>query len=113
MSDLASRRCVACRAGMPRLDAEGARTLLPDVPGWSTVDDGKAIARTFTFENYYQTLAFVNAAAWIAHTEDHHPELEVHWGKCVVKYWTHAVDGLTENDFICAAKVNALLPTSP
>lgn len=110
MSDLATRRCVACEGGMPRLSPEGVTQLLTEVPGWTLTDGGKAVERTFTFENYWQTMAFVNAVAWIAHTEDHHPDMSVHWGKCVVKYWTHAVDGLTDNDFICAAKVNGLLP---
>ena len=61
------------------------------------------------FENYARTLGFVNAVGWIAESEDHHPDLEVVWGKCTVKWSTHAVDGLTENDFICAAKVDQLL----
>ncbi|MDP2315562.1 MAG: 4a-hydroxytetrahydrobiopterin dehydratase [Pseudomonadota bacterium] len=110
MSDLATRRCVACEAGMPRLSAEGARQLLSEIPGWALVDEDKAIERTFSFKNYWETMAFVNAVAWIAHTEDHHPDLSVHWGRCVVRWNTHAVGGLTDNDFICAAKVNALLP---
>lgn len=110
MSDLATRRCVACEGGMPKLTPEGVTQLLTEVPGWTPADGGKAIERTFTFENYLQTMAFVNAVAWIAHTEDHHPDMSVHWGRCVVKYWTHAVGGLTDNDFICAAKVNGLLP---
>jgi 4a-hydroxytetrahydrobiopterin dehydratase len=110
MSDLTTRRCVACEGGIPRLSPEGIRQLLGEVPGWALVDDGKAIERTFTFKNYYETMAFVNAVAWIANTEDHHPDLAVHWGKCVVRWNTHAVGGLTDNDFICAAKVSALLP---
>ncbi len=110
MSDLATRHCVACEGGMPKLTEPGIRQLLTEVPGWALVDDGKAIERTFTFEDYWETMAFVNAVAWIAHSEDHHPDLSVHWGKCVVRWNTHAVSGLTDNDFICAAKVSALLP---
>ncbi|MES2642198.1 MAG: 4a-hydroxytetrahydrobiopterin dehydratase [Myxococcota bacterium] len=110
MSDLTARRCVACEGGIPRLSPDGIRQLLAEVPGWALVDDGKAIERTFSFKNYYETMAFVNAVAWIAHAEDHHPDLSVHWGKCVVRWNTHAVGGLTDNDFICAAKVSALLP---
>ncbi|MDP2311074.1 MAG: 4a-hydroxytetrahydrobiopterin dehydratase [Pseudomonadota bacterium] len=110
MSDLTTRRCVACEGGMARLSPDGIRQILTEVPGWALVDDDKAIERTFTFEDYWETMAFVNAVAWIAHTEDHHPDLSVHWGKCVVRWNTHAVKGLTDNDFICAAKVSALLP---
>jgi len=77
---------------------------------WMLASDNKSISRTFGFRNYYQTLAFVNALAWIAHGEDHHPDLEVGYNRCLVRYSTHAVDGLSENDFICAARIDALLP---
>jgi len=70
------------------------------------------IQRSFKFKNYYQTMAFVNALAWIAHQEDHHPELEVSYNRCVVHYSTHSIGGLSENDFICAAKIDALLANS-
>lgn len=109
MSDLTTRRCVACEGGMARLSPESVVQLLTEVPTWAVVDNGKAIERTFTFKDYWETMAFVNAVAWIAHNEDHHPDLSVHWGTCVVRWNTHAVDGLTDNDFICAAKVSALL----
>jgi 4a-hydroxytetrahydrobiopterin dehydratase len=79
---------------------------LPGVTGWS-FESGE-IVRTYTFKNYYQTMAFVNALAWVAHTEDHHPDLEVGYKTCKVRYSTHAIGGISENDFICAAKVNAL-----
>lgn len=110
MSDLATRRCVACEGGMPKLTDAGILQLLTEVPGWMLVEEGAALTRTFAFENYWETMAFVNAVAWIAHQEDHHPDLSVHWGRCVVRWSTHAVSGLTDNDFICAAKVSALLP---
>jgi len=77
------------------------------VPGWQAKDG--AIAKAFPFKNYYETMAFVNAVAWIAHNEDHHPDMEVGYNKCTVKYSTHSVGGLSENDFICAAKVNSLM----
>src|SRR5688500_18550132 len=108
MSSLVTRKCVSCEGGIPRLSEAAARALLAEVPGWE-MRDGTAIVRTFPFADYWETMAFVNAVAWIAHTEDHHPDMSVHWGKCVVTYHTHAVGGLTDNDFICAAKVNALL----
>jgi 4a-hydroxytetrahydrobiopterin dehydratase len=80
--------------------------LLRSAPGWAS--DEASIARTFTFKNHYETMAFVNAVAYISHREDHHPALEVGYKTCVVRYTTHAAGGLTENDFICAAKVDAL-----
>lgn len=109
MSDLTRKKCVPCEGGVAKLDAQSVAVLLAQVPGWALTADGNAISRTFSFDNYGQTMAFVNAVAWVAHTEDHHPDMGVHWGKCVVTYNTHAVGGLTDNDFICAAKVNALL----
>jgi 4a-hydroxytetrahydrobiopterin dehydratase len=70
---------------------------------------GQAIRREFRFKNFYETMAFVNAVAWISHREDHHPDLELGYNRCVVHYSTHAISGLSENDFICAARVDALL----
>lgn len=87
---------------------------LAAVPDWA-LDKGK-IVRTFAFKNYYETLAFVNAIAWVIHAEDHHPELTVTYNRCTVKFDTHSVNGgrggLSENDFICAAKVDAIFPGS-
>lgn len=80
--------------------------MLARVDGWAVEGDG--ITKTFTFKNYYQTMAFVNAVAWIAHTEDHHPGMEVGYKTCRVRYSTHAIGGISENDFICAAKIDAL-----
>ncbi len=77
---------------------------------WSVDDKGLAIQRCFRFKNYYRTIAFVNALAWVAHREDHHPDLEVGYNRCVVHYSTHSVGGLSENDFICASKIDALNP---
>jgi 4a-hydroxytetrahydrobiopterin dehydratase len=111
VSDLGNRHCTPCAAGTPPMDGGRARELLGQLhAGWTLSEDGKAISRTFRFKNYYQTLAFVNALAWIAHAEDHHPDLEVGYNRCVVRYSTHAVGGLSENDFISAARVDGLLP---
>jgi 4a-hydroxytetrahydrobiopterin dehydratase len=79
---------------------------------WTLSGNNTSISRTFRFRDYYQTLAFVNALAWIAHSEDHHPDLEVGYNRCLVRYSTHAVGGLSDNDFICAARIDALLPGS-
>ena len=108
MTELTSKRCVPCEGGVPPLTPEAVTELLAEVPGWSVSPDGKSVSRDFRFKNYWQTMAFVNAVAWIAHQEDHHPDLEVFYDHCVVRYSTHAIDGLSENDLICAAKVSAL-----
>ena len=110
MSDpvnLSSRHCKSCEGGTPTLPQNEIREFLERLPGWAS--DGRAIARTFTFKNHYETMAFVNAVAFVSHREDHHPVMEVGYKTCAVRYTTHAAGGLTENDFICAAKVDALL----
>jgi 4a-hydroxytetrahydrobiopterin dehydratase len=107
--DLASRRCKPCAGGTPPLSRDRARELLKQVSDWDLDEAGREISRTFRFKNYHQTMAFVNALAWIAHQEDHHPDLEVGYSRCRVRYSTHAVGGLSDNDFICAAKIDRLL----
>ena len=84
---------------------------LADRPGWRLAGDGAdvAIERTYTFANYFETIAFVNAVAFVAHATDHHPDLSVHYSRCVVRFNTHDVQGLSETDFECAARVDALL----
>jgi 4a-hydroxytetrahydrobiopterin dehydratase len=103
---LAAKHCKTLEKGAPPLAAERVAALLKQVPGWE--HRGGEIAKTFPFKNYYETMAFVNAAAWVSHREDHHPDLEVGYNKCKVRYSTHSVGGLSENDFICAAKLEAL-----
>ena len=109
MSDLTSKHCVPCEGGVDPLDATAASALLEQVGDWQMNADTNEISRTFRFKNYYQTMAFVNALAWVAHQEDHHPDLEVGYSQCKVRYSTHAIGGLSENDFICAARIDALL----
>jgi 4a-hydroxytetrahydrobiopterin dehydratase len=92
---------------MPALKQAQIKALLPQIPGWK-IDKG-AVARTFDFKDFHPTMEFVNAVAWIAHREDHHPDMKVSYNKCEVRYSTHSVKGLSENDFICAAKVNAMM----
>ena len=86
-------------------DARAAE-LLSRLADWSR--DGKEIVKTYSFKNYYETMAFVNASAWVSHREDHHPDLEVGYNKCRVRYSTHSAGGLTEKDFACAAKLEVL-----
>jgi 4a-hydroxytetrahydrobiopterin dehydratase len=109
MSDLARKKCTPCEGGVDPLSAEKAKLLHGQVPSWSLADDAKELSRTFQFRDYYGTMAFVNAVAWMAHQEDHHPDLEVGYNRCRVRYSTHAIGGLSDNDFICAAKVDALI----
>ncbi len=105
-SDLTSRRCKPCAPGTPPLSNSEADSLMKQLEGWQRYDH--IINRTYRFKNYYETIAFVNAVAWLSHSEDHHPDLAVSYNKCQVEYSTHSIHGLSENDFICAAKVNAL-----
>ena len=109
MTDLSERHCKPCEGGVEPLSAEAARELLGELhSGWQLADDGLSICREFEFRNFYRTMAFVNAVAWIANREGHHPDLEVGYGRCLVRYTTHAIDGLSDNDFICAARIDAL-----
>ena len=89
------------------LDEADSRSLLAGLPGW-TWQDGR-IGKTFGFANHYEAMAFVNAIAWVSHRENHHPDLAVGYKDVRVTYWTHAIGGLSENDFICAAKLEKLL----
>ena len=109
MEQLASRRCSACTSETPRVEAEQAVALLRETPGFELDASRARLARTLEFKNFHETMAFVNAVAWVAHREDHHPDLEVHYDRCVVHYSTHDVGGLSLNDFICAAKVEDLV----
>ncbi len=107
MSDLAGQKCKPCEGGTKPLSEAEAQTYLAQLPGWQK--QNQEIVKTFTFKNYYETMAFVNAVAFIEHQEDHHADLEVSYKTCKVRYSTHAINGLSENDFICAAKINALV----
>jgi 4a-hydroxytetrahydrobiopterin dehydratase len=104
--DLSARRCAPCEGGVSPLDDEASRRLLSDLAGWTL--ENRQIHKVFRFKDHHETMAFVNAVAWISHREDHHPELVVGYAECRVSYWTHAIGGLSENDFICAAKIDRL-----
>jgi 4a-hydroxytetrahydrobiopterin dehydratase len=109
MSTLKQQRCAPCEGGVEPLDRRAAENLLPQAKGWRIDDAANGISRSFDFNNFYETMAFVNAVAWVANREDHHPDLEVGYKRCHVRYSTHAIKGLSINDFICAAKINDLI----
>lgn len=109
MTDLQSKRCLACESGTKPMTKEEMDKLLTQVPSWAINAEATHITRRFNFKNFYQTMSFVNAVAWMANQENHHPDMEVGYNYCVINYTTHALGGLSENDFICAAKVNSLL----
>ncbi|MBL1277292.1 MAG: 4a-hydroxytetrahydrobiopterin dehydratase [Ectothiorhodospiraceae bacterium] len=111
MTNLTEKTCKPCEGGVKPLSPDEAATMLQQVTGWDISDDTNVISQTFRFKNYYKTMAFVNAVAWVAHAEDHHPDMEVGYNRCLINFSTHAIGGLSENDFICAAKIDALLKT--
>ena len=106
MNELLQKRCKPCEGGTVPYNAEQTKEMLANLKAWM-VEDGRLV-KLYLFKNYHETMAFVNALAWISHREDHHPDLQVGYNKCRVEYSTHAIGGLSENDFICAAKADAL-----
>jgi 4a-hydroxytetrahydrobiopterin dehydratase len=107
MHPLAQQHCQPLEGHAPMTPAQVEQNLAA-APGWALVDG--AIQKRFPFPDFHRTIAFVNALAWIANAEDHHPDLQVSYGHCTVRFNTHSVGGISINDFICAAKVDALLP---
>ncbi len=109
-SDLSTGHCQSCEGIGAALTGEQVSNLMPQLStGWCVQDDSKEIKKTFSFADFYETMAFVNAIAWISHLENHHPDLELGYNYCHVRYSTHALKGLSHNDFICAAKIDKLL----
>jgi 4a-hydroxytetrahydrobiopterin dehydratase len=109
MSELAARRCKPCEGGIEPLTAAEAQRLLAQISSaWRLMEDARAIRREFSFRDFYRTMSFVNALAHIANIEDHHPDLEVGYNYCHVTFTTHAIRGLSENDFVCAAKIDLI-----
>jgi len=108
-SPLAKRSCVPCRGGTPPLSqAERARLLAELGGGWA-VQDGHHLHKEYRFPDFATALGFVNRVGEVAETEGHHPDIELTWGRVAIKIWTHAIDGLTESDFVLAAKADAVL----
>ncbi len=107
--DLAEKVCVPCRGGVPPLSEEEQTPLLRQIPEW-TVIDGHHLERDYRFDDFLTALSFTNAAGAIAEEQGHHPEITVGWGHAKVAIWTHKIDGLTESDFVLAAKFDRLVP---
>lgn len=106
--DLTQKKCVACEGDMPPLNAVEAGVLLKQIPGWELDPEAQSVARSFTLKNFSEALAFVLRVGDIAETEGHHPDISFGWGYARITLTTHAIKGLSENDFIVAAKINAL-----
>jgi 4a-hydroxytetrahydrobiopterin dehydratase len=107
MSDLASKTCVPCRGGVPAIAGKELEALAHQVPQWKVID-GHHISRLFEFPDFRQALAFVNKVGEVAESQGHHPDILLGWGKAEVTTWTHKINGLTESDFILAAKIDKL-----
>jgi 4a-hydroxytetrahydrobiopterin dehydratase len=108
---LVNKQCVPCHGGIAALTPAEAQKMLGRLlaskeGGWQLIEDSKALKREFKFPDFYRTMSFVNAVAHIANVQDHHPDIECGWGYCRIRYQTHAIGGLHENDFICAAKID-------
>lgn len=104
---LRARKCVPCEGGTQPLSAEEIRAYLPEINNWEVLED-KKIAKEFKFKNFKETMEFVNNVAQIAEEEGHHPDIAIHYNKVEIILWTHAIHGLSENDFILAAKIDNL-----
>jgi 4a-hydroxytetrahydrobiopterin dehydratase len=107
MSELAKKNCVPCKGGVPPLAGKELETLTKEVPQWKVVE-GHHIVRKFTFPDFKQALTFVNKVGAIAEEQGHHPDILLSWGKAEVTTWTHKINGLTESDFILAAKIDGI-----
>ena len=107
MSELAKKKCVPCEGGVDPLSEAEARKLMPELDqGWMLIDSGHMLARTLNFKDFVETMAFVNKVAEIAEQEGHHPDMNISYNTLSIELMTHAIDGLSENDFILAAKID-------
>ncbi|HWP61803.1 MAG TPA: 4a-hydroxytetrahydrobiopterin dehydratase [Candidatus Paceibacterota bacterium] len=108
MTDLTQKHCVPCEGGVFPLARQESEPMMKEVPGWTLAEDALSISREFKFKNFAEALAFTNKVGAIAEAEGHHPDIALAWGKVGVQLSTHAIGGLSENDFIVAAKINEL-----
>jgi 4a-hydroxytetrahydrobiopterin dehydratase len=110
MTDLATKHCEPCEGIGEALNHEQITALMPQLDKhWQVSDDLKSIHRAFSFDNFHETMAFMNAIAWGAHRDNHHPDIELGYNYCRVTFMTHALQGLSQNDFICASKIDQVL----
>ena len=109
MNDLKNKRCKPCEGGVCPIDKDGSLQHLDNLVGWLLAADGKSIVRLIKFKHFSATMSFINAMAYMAEQQGHHPDFSAGYDYCEVRYTTHAIGGLSENDFICAAKINELL----
>jgi 4a-hydroxytetrahydrobiopterin dehydratase len=109
--DLSAKSCVPCKGGIPPLDPSSIRDLLARLgSGWTCIDNHH-LEKEFRFKNFSEALAFTNRVGQIAEEQGHHPDIYLAWGRVKIQIWTHKIDGLTESDFIFAAKVSTLIPS--
>lgn len=108
MNSLSDRHCEPCEGGIDPLRPERIQTLLPQVQEWQLGDDERAIGRRFSFSGFDKVIGFINAMAWLSNQQGHHPDFRAGFNYCDVVFTTHAINGLSENDFICAARLNKL-----
>ena len=108
MSELSSRQCVPCRGGVPALKGEEITTLLNQLSGWDVINQHH-LKKNYRFANFKESLAFVNRVGELAEDQGHHPDICFGWGQAEITIWTHKIDGLTESDFILAAKIDELI----
>ena len=105
---LAKRKCVPCEGGIPPLTKAEAEALMPELSGWMLIDEANLLAKGFRFKDFVETMKFVNQVAAIAEEEGHHPDMTVSYGSVTIELMTHAIGGLSENDFIVASKVDLI-----
>lgn len=108
MSELSQKACVPCTGGVPRLDDDEQRALLEKLGGGWSVKDGHHLEKAYSFKDFKEALAFTNKVGALAESEGHHPDIYLAWGRVRLTVWTHKIDGLTESDFVLAAKVDEL-----
>ncbi|MDQ3817416.1 MAG: 4a-hydroxytetrahydrobiopterin dehydratase [Acidobacteriota bacterium] len=107
MADLASRECVPCRGGVPPMRSDEIKRFLDELQGWEVVGEHH-LRKVYEFKNFREALGFVNRVGELAEEQGHHPDISFGWGRAEITIWTHKIDGLTESDFILAAKIDAL-----
>ena len=104
--ELTKKKCVSCEGGMPPLTEGEANTLLKEIPSWKIEDN--RVCKQFNFEDFEEAMEFVNKVAFIAEREGHHPDIAIHYSQVIIELWTHTINGLSENDFIIAAKIDGI-----